>query len=98
MIHRYRGPAHSRPARDIEDAASWPATSRPHTVAERMPSSYLFSLALRDIWEVIAPTNKYIADKEPWALAKDASQARGTERRLYQTRTCIRSSPGSSSR
>jgi methionyl-tRNA synthetase len=91
MIHRYcegRVPPsssrHEDPAlaRKLDDVFELAKT--------RMTESYLFSLALRDIWELIGQTNKYIAAKEPWALAKDESRREELHEVLRQSANVLR--------
>ncbi len=59
-------------------------------VTKRMSESYQFSLALRDIWDVISLANKYIATKEPWALAKDENRRAELNAVLYQSTEVLR--------
>jgi methionyl-tRNA synthetase len=46
--------------------------------------------ALEEIWVYINSVNKYLADHEPWKLAKDPGQRRRLGRVLYQTAAAIR--------
>ena len=59
-------------------------------VKARMTQSYQFSLALRDIWDLISLTNKYIATREPWALAKDPSRKQELDAVLYLSADVLR--------
>jgi methionyl-tRNA synthetase len=59
-------------------------------VQARMGESYQFSMALRDVWDVISTTNKFIATKEPWALAKDPSKRGELNAVLYQSADVLR--------
>jgi methionyl-tRNA synthetase len=59
-------------------------------VKNRMGETFQFSIALRDIWELISATNKYIAAKEPWALAKDESNRPQLNAVLYQSVDALR--------
>ncbi|MEQ1871342.1 MAG: methionine--tRNA ligase [Vicinamibacterales bacterium] len=47
---------------------------------QRHVAEFQLSLALRQIWEVVGATNRYIVVREPWKLAKaaDSSQELGT--------------------
>ena len=49
------------------------AQSLPDRVEGHM-NAFQFSLALSDIWQFIARSNKYIDQTAPWVLAKDAAQ------------------------
>jgi methionyl-tRNA synthetase len=46
--------------------------------------------ALEEIWVYINTINKYLADHEPWKLAKDPGQRQKLGRVLYQTAAAIR--------
>jgi methionyl-tRNA synthetase len=46
--------------------------------------------ALEEIWVYISSVNKYLADHEPWKLAKDPGQRQRLGRVLYQTAAAIR--------
>jgi len=59
-------------------------------VQSRMGESFQFSMALRDIWDVISTTNKLIATKEPWSLAKDPSKRGQLNAVLYQSADVLR--------
>ncbi len=91
MIHRYC--AGMIPARDtaFEDASLTRRLDELLSLVQpRMTHSYQFSMALRDIWDVISLTNKYIAVREPWALAKDASKRAELDAVLYQSAEVLR--------
>ena len=45
--------------------------------------------ALEEIWVFINSVNKYLADNEPWRLAKDEEQKKRLGRILYQTAAAI---------
>lgn len=91
MVHRYcdgvvpgAGPAVEDPAlaQQLRDLIP--------VVQSRMGESFQFSMALRDIWDVISTTNKFISAKEPWALAKDASKRGELNAVLYQSADMLR--------
>jgi methionyl-tRNA synthetase len=95
MIHRYCGgtvpasiaewedrPEEQRLGRRLDEVIA--STDR------QMADSYAFSQALRDIWEVIGLTNKYIATREPWALAKDPARKEELDTVLYQSANALR--------
>jgi methionyl-tRNA synthetase len=91
MLHRYCGGVVPKPNPEAEE----PSLSRQLAevlplVHSRMGDSFQFSLALRDIWDVISATNKYIATKEPWVLAKDESKRAELDGVLYQSADVLR--------
>ncbi len=45
--------------------------------------SFQLNVALRDIWEVIGASNRYIVTREPWKIAKDDSKRAELETALY---------------
>ena len=49
------------------------AVNAGHKVEENM-DEFRFNMALEEIWKVVRRANKYIDEKEPWALAKDESK------------------------
>ena len=51
---------------------------------------YALSRALEEIWVYINTVNKYLADNEPWKLAKDEAKKKRLARILYQTAAAIR--------
>lgn len=46
----------------------------PNVVATRI-ENFQFHVALSDIWSVVAHANRYVAQSEPWVLAKKADQS-----------------------
>ncbi len=52
--------------------------------------SYAMSRALEEIWGFISRVNKYLADNEPWKIAKDKNQKQRLGRILLQTVRAIR--------
>jgi methionyl-tRNA synthetase len=52
--------------------------------------AFQFSQALRDIWEVIGATNRYIVTREPWVLAKDAAKRDELDTALYVAADTVR--------
>jgi methionyl-tRNA synthetase len=77
MIHRYCGgvvPA-SDPAALGMDERSLSATLDNAIGGVRASARvFRFDLALREVWEAIGATNRYIVAREPWRLAKDTSK------------------------
>jgi len=51
---------------------------------------YALSRALEEIWFFISSVNKYLADNEPWKLAKDESRKKRLGRILYQAAAALR--------
>ena len=78
MIHRYRDGRvpEVTPAADT-DADRALRTGMDATIASVTVSFERFhiSQALQTIWEFIGQVNRYIVEREPWALAKDAAAA-----------------------
>ena len=91
MIHRYCDGVVPQPDPEHEDQ---PLRRRVDEIVplvkNGMGKSYQFSLALRDVWEVIGLTNKLIAAREPWALAKDPSKRDALNAVLYQSAEVLR--------
>lgn len=54
--------------------------------------NYLINKALEEIWAYINSVNKYLADNEPWSLAKDKDEKKQKRlaRILYQTASALR--------
>ena len=91
MVHRYCGGV----VPEASTAAEDPALTRQlreliPSVQSRMGESYQFSMALRDIWDVISTTNRYIAAREPWSLARDDSKRSELNGVLYQSADVLR--------
>jgi methionyl-tRNA synthetase len=53
-------------------------------------SDYALNKAMEEIWAYLNAVNKYLAENEPWILAKDASQKSRLGRVLYQAAAAIR--------
>ena len=52
--------------------------------------SFQFSFALREIWELIGATNRYIVAREPWVLAKDPGKRTELETALHVSADAVR--------
>jgi methionyl-tRNA synthetase len=93
MVHRYRAglvpgsPAHERAAPDLELQRATDATI---AAVKAYFSQHQVSLALQEIWSLIGLVNKYIVEREPWKLAKDAAQADLLDRSLYHAADTLR--------
>ena len=53
-------------------------------------TSFQLSVALRDVWELIGATNRYIVAREPWRLAKDEDRRVELETALYVPADALR--------
>lgn len=51
---------------------------------------YALSRALEEIWSYINAVNKYLAENEPWKLAKDETKRKRLGRILYQSSAALR--------
>jgi len=56
----------------------------------RFYEDYALNRALEEIWFFISTVNKYLADNEPWKLARDESQKKRLGRILYQAAAALR--------
>jgi methionyl-tRNA synthetase len=91
MIHRYCGGVIPQPSADHEDVSLRRRLDEVAPFVQScMSESFQFSAALRDVWEVISLTNKYIASREPWALAKNESRHNELNGVLYQSADVLR--------
>jgi methionyl-tRNA synthetase len=91
MVHRYCNGIVPEFDAGLEDSAlSQQLGELIPLVQSRMGESFQFSMALRDIWDVISTTNKFIAAQEPWSLAKDASKRAQLNAVLYQSADVLR--------
>ena len=52
--------------------------------------AYQVSLALQDAWTLVRQVNKYIVEREPWKLAKDAKNADVLNQTLYRGADALR--------
>ena len=94
MVHRYRGGA--MPAASVGLLEREPEAAlcrRAGGVIEIVKSSiqsFQFSLALREIWDLVGATNRYIVTREPWTLAKDAAKRDELDTALYVAADTLR--------
>jgi len=56
----------------------------------RYYENYALNKALEEIWIYINSVNKYLAENEPWKLAKDENQKKRLGRILYQSAAALR--------
>ncbi|MFN7981032.1 MAG: methionine--tRNA ligase [Vicinamibacterales bacterium] len=73
-----------------EEQALLAATSALTTSVPDAVRGFQLSVALREIWDVIGATNRYIVVREPWRLAKDPSRRAELETSLYATADTLR--------
>jgi len=76
-------------ARD-EERAVLDAISALVSKVKAAVGSFQLSAALRDIWEVVGATNRYIVAREPWKLAKDESRQAELQTSLYVPADALR--------
>ena len=94
MIHRYCGGVVPAPdtglrARTEEQALETAVAALIDSVKASM-RSFQLNVALRDIWDVIGASNRYIVTREPWKLAKDDSKRAELETALYVAADTLR--------
>jgi methionyl-tRNA synthetase len=93
MVHRYRdarvpaSPADQQAAPDIELQRATDATI---SAVKDCFTANTVSLALQEIWSLIGRVNKYIVEREPWKLAKDAGQSDLLDATLYHAADTLR--------
>jgi methionyl-tRNA synthetase len=82
MVERYcDGVVPAPPERLLEeDRLLRAAAGLPEAVAGHL-RAFAFDRALEAIWSFVADANRYVAEEEPWALAKQAAAASGPEAR-----------------
>ena len=61
------------------------AAGLPETVAGHL-RAFAFDRALDAIWSFVADANRYVAEEEPWALARQAAGSAPDEVRLFTAR------------
>jgi methionyl-tRNA synthetase len=93
MVHRYCSgvvPAADRALlqRDPEQALTRDLAALVDSVKSAIAGMQLSS-ALRDVWEIVAATNRYIVTREPWKLAKSGPRAE-LETALYVAADTLR--------
>ena len=93
MIHRYCGarvPASSPDTWQPLDTELQRACADAIGAVTRSFDAFQINVALQDIWELIGKLNKYIVEREPWALAKDAARRATLETTLYVAADVLR--------
>ena len=94
MIQRYCGGVVPRSSA----AGRTPAESELQQVSERtidsvkswLIRSFDFSFPLREVWELIGATNRYLVSREPWALAKHPDRQNELATVLYTGADALR--------
>ena len=63
-----------------------------HTIEHKATAIETFNLQilLRQIWQLIGETNRYIVTREPWKIAKDPSRAAELDTALYTAADTVR--------
>ena len=93
MIHRYRDgrvPASPLESRDELDRDLVAVTG---TTVESVKAGFAaiqVSQALQDTWALVRHVNKYIVERAPWVLAKDAANSAVLDRTLYHAADALR--------
>jgi methionyl-tRNA synthetase len=84
MIEKYAGGVVEKANGYVsEDNAVIHAFDETVRLFEQATPDFEYSLVLAKIWETINVLNKYINDRQPWALAKDAAEKRTLTVILY---------------
>jgi methionyl-tRNA synthetase len=94
MLHRYCGgaiPQAGVAALSGADEASLNNTLESAINGVRASTQrFRLELALREIWDAIGATNRYIVAREPWKLAKDATKRAELDTSLYLVADAVR--------
>jgi len=93
MLHRYRAgvvPAVTAAARQPLDTAIVDAAARTIAAVRASFESFHMSVALQETWELISLLNKYLVEREPWALAKKPEAAPLLDLTLYHAADTLR--------
>ena len=86
MVHRYRGGIIPEAPAEKAEALDRDLTTAIGTAIDAVKvgfQAYQVSQALQDAWTLIRQVNKYIVEREPWKLAKDAANADLLDQTLY---------------
>ena len=93
MVDRYFGGIIPAPELQVADASMlFHAAERLPATIENRIENFAFHDALSAIWDFVALANKYVADSEPWSLAKQAISApdsNSSERAHVQLQHCL---------
>jgi methionyl-tRNA synthetase len=91
MIHRYceglvPEPAH---ADDLDRAIAQHVDAAARVVIEKF-GEFQITAALQETWELIRAVNKYLVEREPWALAKSEAKRPVLHATLYHSADALR--------
>jgi methionyl-tRNA synthetase len=93
MIQRYREsvvPESPEAARGALDTALQAQVGSTIQRALHGFETFQITAALQDTWDLIRGVNKYIVEREPWALAKDPGQRTALDATLYHSADALR--------
>lgn len=87
MIQQYRGGAIPEAA---GDSAIIQASTKAKEAALGAYECFEFSKALEQIWSIISAVDKYIVERAPWKMARDASKQQELDETLYTAAEALR--------
>jgi methionyl-tRNA synthetase len=93
MVHRYRSgvlPASLPEARTALDAALDRDIGRTIESVRLNFEQFQITVALQETWDLVRALNKYIVEREPWALAKQPEKAKTLDATLYHAADGVR--------
>jgi methionyl-tRNA synthetase len=93
MVHRYRGGVIPAAAPDSAQALDRELDTAIGVAIDAVKANFSacqVSLALQDTWTLIRHVNKYIVEREPWALAKDVRNTDVLNQTLYRSADTLR--------
>jgi methionyl-tRNA synthetase len=93
MIQRYCDgaiPASVEAQRDARDRGLADVADKTIERVLRNFERFQITVALQDTWELISAVNKYIVEREPWALAKKPEQRATLQATLYHAADALR--------
>jgi methionyl-tRNA synthetase len=93
MVHRYRGGLVPEAPGDRAQALDLDLEAAIGTAVDAVKANFresLVSLALQDTWSLVRHVNKYIVEREPWTLAKDAKNTDVLNQTLYRAADALR--------
>jgi methionyl-tRNA synthetase len=93
MVHRYRGGLVPEAPGDRAQALDLDLEAAIGTAVDAVKANFresLVSLALQDTWALVRHVNKYIVEREPWTLAKDAKNTDVLNQTLYRAADALR--------
>jgi methionyl-tRNA synthetase len=93
MVHRYRGGQIPEAPADTAQTLDHDLETAVVKAIESVKANFQVcevSLALQDTWTLVRQVNKYIVEREPWTLAKDAKNADLLDQTLYRAADALR--------